>query len=81
MVAILVDSRRDGKTAWVATRGLEQAKVEGLAGCRVAVTCKPSMKEYEWEEDCEFDLPDGTEFVMVQHLNANKNSRVFVDLI
>lgn len=81
MVAILVDSRKDGETAWVATRGLAGVRVEGLAGCIVQMCCRPCNSVLEAREDGEIVLPEGTEFVQAVHIDANKESRVFVDLI
>lgn len=80
MVAIVVDSRQDGETAWVATRGLGRIKVEGMSGCRVEVLCLPEDL-LEVEGNGEYDLPGEPEFVKVRHTETNVGCRVFVDLV
>lgn len=81
MVAVLVDSRKDGETAWIATRGLSRFSVSGLSGCHVVVGILQSEHEILVNEDGEYDLPPDAEMVKVVHRDACEDSRVFVDLI
>lgn len=82
MVAVLADSRQEGKTAWVATRGLFRVKVSGIAGCKVRILLKPDhLLGLEVLDDGEYDLPGEPEFVMAEHIETTKDSRVFVDLV
>lgn len=81
MVAILVDSRQEGKTGWVATRGLDKVKVEGIAGCAVELHCLPMEAVLVIDADGEYNLPLDTESVMAKHIETGCDSKVFVDLV
>lgn len=82
MIAVLVDSRKEGKSGWVAVRHTLQIVVTGLTGGLVGIRFDQDEGEHSVliSEDGEFPLPSGTETVQAEILETTDDTKVFVDL-
>lgn len=83
MIAVLIDSRKQGSSAKVAVRGASRIKLSGLDGDTVRILffdgCE-SPEEMLFEADCELPFASPVEFVIAEHLICG-SGRVFVDLL
>lgn len=80
MTAVLLDSRKNGSSGWVSIRTNTHLKAEGIqAGDALRLHFKPEG-ELSVDEDGIFPIPQGVEFVRVEHIIANGNG-VSVDLL
>jgi hypothetical protein len=84
MIAVLLDSRKEGSTCWAAVRGSQEIRLTGLGEkdileIQLAGNGSEGISFFGRGEDCRFKLPDGVEKVKVHHLKAS-GSPVYVDL-
>lgn len=85
MTAVLLDSVKAGQSGWFAARRGNGLKIQGMEeGDRIIVMFRPATGEVpSIVEDGFFRLPDGIEYVMIEHVEvaARKNGGVCVDLV
>lgn len=85
MTAILLDSVKVGSSSWFAARRGNGLKIQGMEdGDRLLVMFDPAIGEVpSIAEDGYFRLPEGVEYVMIEHseVAARKNGGVCVDLV
>jgi hypothetical protein len=85
MIAVLIESRRLGSSAWIAIRHTKTIRVRGMEEGDIVVIHLRGPGDVAgvlcFHRSDEMEIPASYTAIMAEHLEVNGKSRVSVDLI